>query len=303
MQTFGHVGAVAHHERSRPATNGHSGMPAEGRRKVIAELTSRGWTSERLAESLGISQAVIDTDILELGLQVHDESAEARDEAERLLADAQDAAVRFTAAAQAEADKLIFDAKAAADDLIGEAKRLAEAITTEARNRADASLSYVQHRTETELREAQEKAAALKAAGEREYAEMMRVIAQQRAELESEPASATKSHTGALLEVYAGSTDGLTSPEAADLAGISPYAASKRIPELRKKGFLRPVTDEDGHPVTRNRAAVHIITEAGHTELKWTLMLDSRCAACGQQFTDTDTLTDTLPTTHTTCPN
>lgn len=64
MRTFGHVGAVAQHERQRPA-DGHS-MPADGRRKVIAALTGQGWTSTAIAEALGISQVVIDADICDL---------------------------------------------------------------------------------------------------------------------------------------------------------------------------------------------------------------------------------------------
>jgi hypothetical protein len=78
-------------------------------------------------------------------------------------------------------------------------------------------------------------------------------------------------HCEALLRVYPDWV-GLTAEEAAGHAGINPWAASKRVSDLRRMGLIEPLV-LDGKTVTRKnssnrQAEVCCITVAGRNKLK-----------------------------------
>jgi hypothetical protein len=75
-----------------------------------------------------------------------------------------------------------------------------------------------------------------------------------------------------LLRSYFVRTEGLTATEAATEAGVSLLSCYwKRCSELRQGGFIRPLLDDDGAPVTRvnphsgSHQEVNVITSKGRS--------------------------------------
>lgn len=60
-----------------------------------------------------------------------------------------------------------------------------------------------------------------------------------------------QSHAERLLEAFRANPGGLTAEEAADVAGIDPWAASKRVSDLRRAWEIQAKHEPPGKPVTR----------------------------------------------------
>jgi hypothetical protein len=60
-----------------------------------------------------------------------------------------------------------------------------------------------------------------------------------------------RSHAERLLEAFQKFPEGLTAEEAAEVAGIDPWAASKRVSDLRRRWVIAAKHNPPGQPVTR----------------------------------------------------